>query len=238
MTGSQTLGQLRIFLSHAAPDQQLAQALVDALRQAGADVWYAEDPSIDEPLNVGDLVQLPEPVIRELVARPIFLVVLSPEACATPQVEHECRWALHLYRRAPGRVILPVAIRAMTHADFGILRPLANFPHIQAPDSHPHPEAEAIARTLRMLTPTSANAVDDDETFPGTAQPEQPQPDPKRRAAALLTQGNVLMSTERYADAIPFFARATQLAPRNALAWGALGWSYGEMKRCGGCRSL
>ncbi|HEY1390635.1 MAG TPA: toll/interleukin-1 receptor domain-containing protein [Ktedonobacterales bacterium] len=231
MPESQTMGQLRIFLSHAAPDQPFAETLVGALRQAGADVWYAEDPSIDEPFPVGVPLQLPEPVIRELVARPVFVVVLSPEAFAAANVEHECRWALHLYRRAPGRVILPVVARAVTQTDFGILRPLANFPRIQAPDSHPHPEAEAIVRTLHMLAPTSADAVDDDETFPDAAQPEQPQPDPRRRAVALLTQGNVLMSTDRYAEAIPFFARATQLAPDSALAWGALGWSYGEMKR-------
>lgn len=230
MSGNQAVGQLHIFLSHAAPDQPLAAALVHALRQAGADVWYAEEASIDEPFRVGERLQLPEPVIRELVARPIFVVVLSPEAFAVASVEHECRWALHLYHRAPGRVILPVVAQAVTHADFGILRPLANFPRIQVPDSHPHPEAEAIARTLRMLGPTPADVVDS-ETFPNAAQAAHSQFGLQGRAAALLTQGNVLTSTERYADAIPFFARATQLVPHNAVAWGTLGWSYGMTKR-------
>jgi predicted esterase len=67
-----TPNQMRIFVSHSYKDDAACHALVDALRGAGADVWYDE-----HNMTSGRLGPTSE---RELRARPVFIVMLSPAA--------------------------------------------------------------------------------------------------------------------------------------------------------------
>ena len=96
---------LSIFVSHSHEDDAFARDLVAGLRGAGADVWYDEH-------NLGS-GQLGPVIERELRARPLFLLVLSPAALASRWVEDECRWAYGLLRRDPTRTILPVLAAAI-----------------------------------------------------------------------------------------------------------------------------
>src|SRR5258708_24851327 len=85
----------RIFVSHAPEDTAWCRAFVQALREAGADVWY------DEP-DLGDGV-MGEEIARELQARPMFIVILSPAALASPQVHREVSAASGVQEKAgPG----------------------------------------------------------------------------------------------------------------------------------------
>ncbi|HEY7021294.1 MAG TPA: toll/interleukin-1 receptor domain-containing protein, partial [Ktedonobacterales bacterium] len=61
--------QLRIFVSHSHQNNDACRALVNALREVGADVWYDE-----YNMTSGRLGQTIE---RELRARPVFIVMLS-----------------------------------------------------------------------------------------------------------------------------------------------------------------
>ena len=89
--------QLCVFVSHASEDSAFCRALVDALIAAGADVWYDER-------NLGSGV-LRREIMRELSARPVFLVVLSKAAFVSSWVQDECEWAYNLYRRKPERLM-------------------------------------------------------------------------------------------------------------------------------------
>ena len=69
---------MRIFISHSHQDTAFCQALVRALRDAGADVWYDE-----HNLGSGELMSV---IQRELGIRPIFIVILSKHALASKWV--------------------------------------------------------------------------------------------------------------------------------------------------------
>src|SRR5690349_6735400 len=99
----------RIFVSHSHEDDAFCRELVAAVRAAGADVWYDE-----QDLGSGRLLLTIE---RELRARPIFIVILSPAALASDWVRDESSWAYTLLRREPQRVILPVLARPIDAAD-------------------------------------------------------------------------------------------------------------------------
>src|SRR5262249_1604140 len=130
---------LRIFVSHSHQDDAFARALVAALRGAGADVWYDEH-------NLGSGRLGPE-IERELRARPVFVVVLSPAALASRWVEDECRWAYGLLRRDPTRTILPVlAVPIADEMDLWLF--LQDFKRVEAPGVQPFPPGEAVRRTL------------------------------------------------------------------------------------------
>lgn len=90
----------RIFVSHAHEDNAWCRAFVQALRQAGADMWYDEH-------NLG-YGTLGEEIERELRARPIFLVILSPAAIHKPWVRREVEAAISLKDEEPERIVLPM----------------------------------------------------------------------------------------------------------------------------------
>src|SRR5262245_49927808 len=101
--------QMKIFVSHSHKDDAACCALVDAFRDAGADVWYDEH-------NMGS-GKLMEVVERELRARPVCVVILSPAALASEWVRDESAWAYRLYKRDPKRIILPVLVEAVQEDD-------------------------------------------------------------------------------------------------------------------------
>src|SRR5262249_35105008 len=82
---SEISAKMKIFVSHSHKDAAACHALVAALRGAGADVWYDE-----HNMTAGRLGPIIE---RELGARPVFILVLSPTALASSWVEDEARWA-------------------------------------------------------------------------------------------------------------------------------------------------
>jgi TIR domain len=78
----------RIFVSRAHEDTAWCRAFVQALREAGADLWYDEH-------DLGDGV-MGEEIERELQARPIFIVILSPASLASPGAQREVSAAMGL----------------------------------------------------------------------------------------------------------------------------------------------
>src|SRR5215469_36576 len=80
----------RVFVSHSHADNATAHPLVQALRDAGYEVWY--DESNMEAGNLADTIE------RELRDADVCVVVLSPEAVASPWVKSEWYAAWELMR--------------------------------------------------------------------------------------------------------------------------------------------
>jgi tetratricopeptide (TPR) repeat protein len=197
--------QMRIFVSHSHKDDAACHAQVAALRGAGADVWYDEHNMTSGRL--GPTIE------RELRARPIFVVMLSPAALASQWVEDESRWAYSLMRKDPTRIILPVLCETVTEDDIWLF--LQEFRRIEAPDATAFPEDERIQRTLRALSLTPA----EEESAPVGPQPTESADD-------LLSKGKALIQQKKYAQAIPFLEDASRLAPGNKWVWANLGLAY------------
>jgi tetratricopeptide (TPR) repeat protein len=203
--------QMKVFVSHSHSNNAFCAALVHGLKAAGADVWYDE-----EQLHAGQL----GPVIeRELRERPVFLVVLSPAALRSRWVEDETRWAYQLLKREPSRILLPVLAEALPSED-AIWLFLQDFKRVEAVGLQPFSPAEAVARMLRALQLNR----------PGEA-PQPVAPQPAESADDLLTRGKALKAQKRYAEAVPLFQRATQLAPRSFDAWFNVGYMLNLLKR-------
>jgi pSer/pThr/pTyr-binding forkhead associated (FHA) protein len=92
-----------LFVSHNHDDNEWCHDFVAHLREKGADVWYDEH-------NLGYGV-LRDEIERQILARPIFIVALSPTSVASKWVRREVDAAIHLHDLDPARVILPVMAR-------------------------------------------------------------------------------------------------------------------------------
>ena len=204
--------QLRVFVSHASEDRAFCDALVRALIGAGADVWYDER-------NLGSGV-LRREIMRELSARPVFLVVLSKAAFVSSWVQDECEWAYNLYRRKPERLMLPVVGAPYDPGDFDTLLYIESMKRIEASGNQPYPTDAAIHHLLRALALTPAGEA-----------PVSTAPQPTESVDDLLTRGKALAAQEQFAEALPLFQRAIQLAPGSFDAWADLGWVLGQLRR-------
>ncbi len=128
-------------MSHSHVDNDFCLNLVTALTTAGADVWYDEhDLGADE---------LTRTIMEELRQRPIFLLVLSPEALLSQSVENESLWAFTLYQRDQerSRVILPILAPDVRPEDIWLF--LSEFKRIEGENCHALPTQEALVRRWR-----------------------------------------------------------------------------------------
>lgn len=204
------MSQLRVFLSHSSRDKAAADEFARAFRQAGADVWYDE-----ESLGAGHLRRI---IMKELGARPIFVVLLSHAALESSWVLDECEWAYDLQRDEPSRVMLPVVVEQVEKADLNGALYLRSLKRVEAGDLRPLPIAEAATQALRLLGMTPAGQA-----------AASPAPRPSESVADLLLRAKGLTAQKQYAAAIPLFARATQLEPDNWDAWFNLGYAQDEI---------
>ena len=183
---------------------------MNALRDAGADVWYDE-----HNLGAG---RLGPTIENELLARPIFVVILSPAAIGSSWVQDETRWAYGLLRKDVSRVILPVTAAPISEDDIWLF--LRDFKRIEAPGCQPYPSSEAARRTLLALA-----------LIPATQTSETTPPEPAGDVEDTLSLGKALVAQGKYAKALPLFERAAQLAPGRFDIWVNLGYIQGETGR-------
>jgi len=141
LAGRAGMTPVRIFLSHSREDADFCRELAQALRAAGADVWYNE-----HGLDLGQFMAAIELEVR---SRPVFVAVLSPAALGSGTVYAECAWAATYARRDPSRVFLPVLAEAV---DPGALWTfLHDFQPVATASVELYPRQEAIRRTLHAL---------------------------------------------------------------------------------------
>jgi tetratricopeptide (TPR) repeat protein len=203
------MATVSIFVSHSHEDEAFCHALVDALRGAGADVWYDE-----HNLGAGHLVDV---IQNELQRRSIFVVILSKAAFASRWVRRETTWAHKLANHDPTRIILPITAAPIEHTNFsgdtGWLF-LVDIKRIEAPDYQPYPLAEAIGHTLHTLALTPVITPKAGET-----------------AKDLIARGKALLAQGKQAEALPHFKRATVLTPYSFDAWFNLGYACDALTR-------
>jgi tetratricopeptide (TPR) repeat protein len=208
---------MSIFVSHSHQDDAFCRSLVTALRAADADVWYDE-----QNLGAGHLMDAIE---RELRRRPVFIVILSPAALASRWVKDECTWAYARNRKDPSRILLPVIASALADED-DIWLFLQEFKRIEAPGTMPFPPQEAIQETLRILALTAPMGA---TGTGGGSRAATPLPRPQNSAAELLRRGKALQAQRRHREALPLFARVTELEPRSFEAWANLARAQSEL---------
>lgn len=194
------MAQMMVFVSHNHSDLAFCQVIVQALRDAGADVWLDESD-----LGAGHVRRV---IMQELVKRPVFIVVLSKAALASQWVLDECDWAYDLQKDEPNRILLPVVAEPLERADFNAALHLYGLKRIEAPGMRPYPTQEAIHRLLHTLALTPA-----DEALAPTAL------QPARRVADMVERGEALLRDERYEEALETFDQALVLSPDDPDIW-------------------
>ncbi|HET9921700.1 MAG TPA: toll/interleukin-1 receptor domain-containing protein [Ktedonobacteraceae bacterium] len=98
-----------IFVSHSSKDDEFGTRLVQDLRRSlGSEeaVWYDSQGG----LSGGDVWW--EVIVRELTARPVFIVVLSPQALNSKWVKDEIRIAWKQKNGPVGKHIIPIHYQA------------------------------------------------------------------------------------------------------------------------------
>jgi WD40 repeat protein len=113
----------RIFISHSHKDNGFGLTLVQDLRQALGDdnaVWYDAKGGLHGGDNWWTRIK------EELRARSVFMVILSPDALASPWVIDEIDLAWH-HKNAEGKRIIPILYRTCTVPDDLALRHVVSF---------------------------------------------------------------------------------------------------------------
>ncbi len=98
----------RIFVSHSSKDNEFGVRLVQDLRRTLGDddaVWYDSHGG----LFAGDAWF--KVITKELIARPVFIVILSPDALASNWVQDEISIAWNQKNTAAGKLIIPILYR-------------------------------------------------------------------------------------------------------------------------------
>ncbi|HEX8981472.1 MAG TPA: SUMF1/EgtB/PvdO family nonheme iron enzyme [Ktedonobacterales bacterium] len=99
---------VRLFISHSHADNAFGVRLAEDLRHALGDVqsvWY----DVSGGLHGGDAWW--RKIVQEIAARPVFLVVLSPDAMESRWVNDEVDLAWNLKNTPEGKTIIPVLYR-------------------------------------------------------------------------------------------------------------------------------
>ena len=125
---------MKVFISHAASDRDLAKYVAAHLSEAGFDVWDPEEhllPGDNLPLKVGEALEQADAMI----------VLVSPEAANSEWVRQEINYALASPKYA-GR-LLPVIVRETDDIPW-ILR---KFNHVRAGKNR----AEVSRRIIEQL---------------------------------------------------------------------------------------
>jgi TIR domain len=151
----------RLFVSHSTQDNAWCREMVTALKGAGYDVWY------DEQGLTGGAVWI-ETLQREVQSRDVFVIVLTPEAWASPWVQEEVRLAL-----STQRTILPVMLKPTPVAGFLMTRQWVNAA-----------EVDAATGAQRVLAALGSPVV-----FPEAPAPKQIMPAPQLLPPSLAQKG-------------------------------------------------
>jgi tetratricopeptide (TPR) repeat protein len=209
------MATIKVFVSHNNKDNEFCMGIVQALRHAGADVWFDEDN-----MGAGHILAT---VQREVYQRPIFIVILSKAAFASSWVRRETTWAYELTDSNPTRVILPIVASPIDKDDFsgddgwlflGAFRRIEQAPYI------PFPLNPAIERMLFVLALT-----------PHGQEATHLQPQFIEEVEDLIARGKGLRVQGMFKESLPFFQRATEVGARSFDAWFNLGYTLGELRK-------
>lgn len=174
------MAAVRVFVSHSHQDNEWCRPMVAALKAVGYDVWY------DETGLKGGAAWVAE-IQREVQARDVFLLVLTPEAWASQWVQDELQLAIATRRR-----ILPVLLRN-TQVDGFIL----TIQWVTVIGEEPQTAARAIIKAIESPPAPGRDAV----------------PRATETLDGLITLCKSLQAEQRYTEALSACDRALALNP-------------------------
>lgn len=177
------MAQVSIFVSHSHQDDEWCRPMVAALKAVGYDVWYDETGLAGGDAWVATIQ-------REVQTRDVFLLVLTPEAWASPWVQDELNLAIATRRR-----ILPVLLRN-TQVDGFIL----TTQWVTVVGEEPQVAARAIIKAIESPPAPGRGAP------PAAAQ---------ETLDDLITLCTTLLAERRYTEALSACDRALGLDPNN-----------------------
>jgi TIR domain-containing protein len=192
----------RVFVSHAHEDNEFCHELVGALRAAGADVWYDE-----HDMGSGRIREIIE---RELMARSVFVLILSDDALNSRWVRDEADWFYDLQRAEPERRIVLVTAKPLTPSLLWLF--IRGFKRIETAGRQPYPRREAIQRTLHAV---DVSPVPTSQVTP----PSAPTPMSSPRL-----MGSTVSAPDRLT--VTFADGTTEIYDANWVAGGAEGEIY------------
>jgi tetratricopeptide (TPR) repeat protein len=193
--------QPKVFVSHSHKDDDFTQRLVSDLHQAGAEVWV--DVS---GITYGNFMQRIDEALQQCQW---MVVVLTPNAIASPYVRDEVYVALHRVNQGYMQGVIPLLASPC------------------APDSIP-PQWDVLQRY--NATQDYASAVAGLLRAVGLSRTATTHTPPES-VDHLLTRGQALVAQEQYAEALHLFERAVQHEPGSFYAWANLGHIFGELSR-------
>lgn len=219
----------RIFVSHNKSDIEWCNEFVSRLRQYGANVWYDE-------YNLG-YEELGLQINAELIARPIFVAVLSPTAIASRWVDREVTGAIALKDKdTTGERILLFVI-AKTCEIPPLWSGFPRYPKQSDEGLTPAQAAKRLADHLKLSGGPAATGVGGDSAeavedlwWEGRSQAEQRHFEEALqlfdRALALdpthvkawISKGNVLKALTRYQESLKSYEQALYHDPSNKTA--------------------
>lgn len=154
----------RVFVSHSHTDDEFGFKLIADIRRALGDetaVWYDASGGLDG----GD--EWWKKIVTEVTARPIFLLILSPDAMASKWVQDELAMAWDQKNSGEGKRIVPVLARPTdVRADLRTLQ-LVSFLPPRSYDEALTNLLNVIKRPLRLGKASGGAHVD------GSAEPDQ-----------------------------------------------------------------
>ncbi|PWU23639.1 hypothetical protein C5B42_02310 [Candidatus Cerribacteria bacterium 'Amazon FNV 2010 28 9'] len=187
------MAAMRIFVSHSTGDNDFARQLVKTLRNAGVDVWYN-----GTLLAGGD--QWMRAIHREIVERPVFILVVSPEATRNRWIKDEIDLAVSLSGKDKTRIILPVEASPTRPDDIGRLSPVLLSRRLVTGNNLGE-MLRNVLNELGLLSPSNENSL----------------PAPKSKEE-LINLGKGLLEQNEFDEAIVFLDAALALAPHDASA--------------------
>jgi TIR domain-containing protein len=200
--------QPRIFISHSDRDSYWFAKFVESLQQASLDFWYDRGG-----LHAGD--EWIKTIEREIRARDIFLLVITPRSWASQWVQNELSLALIHHKQILGVIHQPTP-------DLGGF--ILIYQLFDAVGQMPEQVARLVAETLRTLPPevdivttTSADA-DVPVAVPGGIA-DTPQHDAASEEMSDTRQGALVSGTADFIAGIEFAVAASRPQLRRLADW-------------------
>lgn len=137
---------MRVFISHAAGDTDLARQVADQLRDHGLDVWDESQvlPGDNWGLKLAEALQTSDAMV----------VLLTKDSARSPNVSHELGYALG-NREYRGRVVPVIAAPPKNPSEKEIPWVLRRFPMIRLEgDDRDDERLKKLAEMLRAPIPT------------------------------------------------------------------------------------
>lgn len=128
---------VRVFISHAMSDVDVARAIAEELSKAGFGAWFLESvlPADNVLLKLGEALEDSDAMV----------VLVSPDAVKSPNLTFELGFVLGT-DRFRDRVI-PVIVRPTKHVPWI----LSQFPSVKLDDKHPARAGRQVAQRLRQV---------------------------------------------------------------------------------------